>query len=72
MYSVDIHNEHIKVRAVMTTTTTPKALTLRVTDKQYAELKKAAELTGLTLSALVRMCLNAELQNLKDKYACGE
>jgi len=52
----------------MTTTTKNKVITFRVSGKVFTELSEVAEGTGVSVSDIIRICVQGELPNLKEKY----
>lgn len=43
-------------------------ITFRVSTKVYSELKSISESTGVSMSDLIRICVQGELPKIKAKY----
>ena len=48
-----------------------KVICLRVDEETHAELMSAKKLTKSPISNLIRLCIQAELKTLKEKYGQG-
>ena len=48
-----------------------KVICLRVDEETRAELEEVKELTKSPISNLIRLCIQAELKTLKEKYGKG-
>lgn len=46
-----------------------KVVTFRVAGRVYSELRRVSEATGISVSDLVRLCVQCELPKVKEKYA---
>lgn len=49
-----------------------KVICLRVDEEMRAELEEVKELTKSPISNLIRLCVQAELKTLKEKYGRGD
>ena len=48
-----------------------KLITFRLNENYYNELKLVADETGVSVSDLIRFCVQGELPKLRKKYAGG-
>ncbi len=45
-----------------------QVVTFRVGGRVHSELRKVAEATGISISDLIRLCIQSELPKVKEKY----
>ena len=55
----------------MTTRKRKKLVTFRIQESNYLQLKEVADETGVSVSDLIRICVQGELPKLKEKYVGG-
>jgi hypothetical protein len=48
-----------------------KLITFRLQENHYEELKIVADGTGVSISDLIRICVQGELPKIKEKYVGG-
>ncbi len=68
MYLLGIHFESVMILPPMSKTTKPKVITFRVSSRVYSELSSVAKGTGVSVSDILRICVQGELPKLKEKY----
>ena len=47
-------------------------ITVRFNDKAHLKLKNVSASTGVSVSDLIRICVQGELPNIEEKYVGGE
>ena len=64
-----IHLHTLYASRVYDMKTKNKVVTFRVAGRVYSELRRVSEATGISVSDLVRLCVQCELPKVREKYA---